>query len=365
MISSLDFATPLGTSYFRNNRSTRQKSMRCFPSCNEKGHISGGKCGVPLCVTINVSNLKCNIEELLFLAEIRPSNEPRMSGLQVVNKKTVMDHLRSKNEKGIVNGEVFLGDSNVIKDENDQGTVEVTFNSQHCSWDYSWKSNRWSGSVVYHVVDIIAMRSLTPDQYLVCSHAESSPFIIASSHKSKPKSGGKNVREVKRVEPKVTEPKVHKVSEPKITAPKVSAPKIAAKEIAVDKPPTRRKRPAAKGSAESEVASVLSSLAKTPDDMSGFRGTSSSSHSAVDDDAARALISLVKPSSYIYDINKSLAQQLRSSYMQESECETSDSDSEAERLRAVRRTARHNRAKAARISEPPEDENAYIILPTR
>lgn len=43
MITGLNFDTQIAEFYLRNNRSTRQKSLRCFPSCGIKGHISGNR----------------------------------------------------------------------------------------------------------------------------------------------------------------------------------------------------------------------------------------------------------------------------------------------------------------------------------
>ena len=85
MISECVFTTPLALSYLRNNRSTRQKSLRCFPSCSRKGHVIGGFCGVPLCVDIKLSktttqseNRKIEYDEYIFIAEIRPISSPRL-----------------------------------------------------------------------------------------------------------------------------------------------------------------------------------------------------------------------------------------------------------------------------------------------
>ena len=55
MIKSCIFHTPIAASYFRNNRSTRQKSLRCFPMCSIRGHVNGGFCGQSIRTTVTLS----------------------------------------------------------------------------------------------------------------------------------------------------------------------------------------------------------------------------------------------------------------------------------------------------------------------
>lgn len=188
MIKSCQFETPIAGSYLRNNRSTRQKSLRCFPACDPRGHIAAGFCGVPLRVRIHLTTddeneSELNIHSYLFIAETRPVNTPGISSHATVSKQSIMQNIRTKSDKASEKGELFVGDVAVLAADKKSMEIQVTFNAQHCSWDYSWKSNRWSGSQELHIVDIVVLKYSTLSDFLVCSSSPSTPFIVASSHK--------------------------------------------------------------------------------------------------------------------------------------------------------------------------------------
>ena len=193
MISSIAFETSIGPEYKRNNRSTRQKSLRCFPACGIKGHVTGGFCGLPLKVTVDItresSTLEFNPDDYRFIAEIRPVSQPRISREKSIVENVLIRQIRSKYEKNEANGEIFQADTvTVLSTTGKQAEVELVFNSQHCSWDYSWKSNRWSGPQEQHVVDIIALRNVSATDIRVVSFSSSPPFVVSSSHKKPVKS---------------------------------------------------------------------------------------------------------------------------------------------------------------------------------
>ena len=142
MISLISFHTPLQTSYLRNNRSTKQKSIRCFPSCGIKGHVSGGFCGLPLRVTVKLSSKLLRLEQYIFIAEIRPSREPRLSNQKLISKTEIANQLRTKFDFHSKGGELFLAETNILSNNGEESLVDLTFNSQQCSWDYAWRSNR-------------------------------------------------------------------------------------------------------------------------------------------------------------------------------------------------------------------------------
>eukprot|EP01038_Epipyxis_sp_PR26KG_P005496 gene5496-7608_t len=194
MISSYNFITPIQTSYFRNNRSTRQKSLRCYPSCDPRGHIVGGFCGTPIKVQMCIqkpndshkesSNFEDDfkIEEYVFVAELRPEKFPNLASSHEVAADFIKENLRDKFVSNC--GELFIASVEVMSESSSQYEVELLFNGQHCSYDYKWKSNRWSGANEGHVLDVIVMRkSNNSNVYSVVSSHPSSPFIIVSSHK--------------------------------------------------------------------------------------------------------------------------------------------------------------------------------------
>ena len=200
MISIISFETPIADKYYRNNRSTRQKSLRCFPSCGVKGHVTGGFCGLPLRVKVKFSYQKSaemngsnNIEsssyvnsdlgQYVFMAEVRTSIEKKLSSIFSISKTNLIEKIRTKfDSRTNSDGEIFMADVEVIDECKDGSILILQFNSQQCSWDYSWRSNRWSGPNATHVIDIIALKKFDED-FIISSSGSSSPFVIISSHK--------------------------------------------------------------------------------------------------------------------------------------------------------------------------------------
>lgn len=261
MIKACELETPIAPNYLRNNRSTRQKSLRCFPTCGVRGHVSGGFCGqslrANLCLSIpiinssgqdesniirkarqsssrddekekglptiggghiyptsnpsnngiaNTNNHGSNfyfydselneevvpeINDFIFIMEIRPLSQPRISAQRQLQKQDIISQIRTKFDKTSLQKELFMGEIKVlatsIPKEPQIGTKEidlqVVFNSSHSSWDYSWKSNRWSGPNEKHVVDIIVLKYVNALKFEVVSFYTSDPFIVISSHK--------------------------------------------------------------------------------------------------------------------------------------------------------------------------------------
>jgi hypothetical protein len=237
MIKSVILHTPVANSYLRNNRSTRQKSLRCFPMCSSKGHVNGGFCGQSLRATIvlgvennditapahvpfstgaypavpelpplsstimpypdlqsSVTGLTeagetkkdlFDLNDFIIIMEIRPVLNPRISGKQFINKQEIHNQLRTKHEKSSLEKELFMGEADLVATDPEKKELKlfVVFNPNHSSWDYSWKSNRWSGPNEQHVVDIIVLKYYSTTDFQVYSHYVSNPFIVVSSHK--------------------------------------------------------------------------------------------------------------------------------------------------------------------------------------
>jgi hypothetical protein len=51
--ADVEFLTPIGDLYGRNNRSNGQKNLRCFPVCSSV-HSEIGFCGTPLPVNVKL-----------------------------------------------------------------------------------------------------------------------------------------------------------------------------------------------------------------------------------------------------------------------------------------------------------------------
>lgn len=144
---------------------------------------------------------KIDLNNYVFICEIRPSDKPNISALKTINKTELMSKVRTRQEKEIGVREIFRGEPEKLhpSEINGEGNepmnvkdnelyVEVTFNRQHqsCqSWDYSWRSNRWTCDTQQHVVDIIVLEYTSPTEYGVVSHFTSSEFYVHSSHNCK------------------------------------------------------------------------------------------------------------------------------------------------------------------------------------
>jgi hypothetical protein len=50
-----------------------------------------------------------------------------------------------------------------------------------------WKSNRWCGPEVTHVINIIVLEDTQGDDFIVKSDCVSTPFLVISSHKKSPR----------------------------------------------------------------------------------------------------------------------------------------------------------------------------------
>ena len=198
-ISELKFEKPFSVSYLRNNRSSGQKSLRCFPQCTEKGHIASGFCGDHLEATATITkNPEFGdnwLERISVVGEIRPLSDHGISSGDKVSRRKLQLELRDTRATKS-GGELLLGEMKILHENAHTAVVSITFNAEKHSWDYSWKSNRWSGVNNSHVVDVILVQSLTYfpfpdtsppnslDELDVYSSACGATFLILSSHKS-------------------------------------------------------------------------------------------------------------------------------------------------------------------------------------
>lgn len=117
--------------------------LRCFPMCRTTGHVHSGYCGRPLSVSIQLGPREgeghINLQDYIFLAEMRPSDMSVISSLKHVDKQWVSEQLRSKYDRHVSTGEVYLADVTIKNDVDGVVDLALTFNKSHCSWDVSEK----------------------------------------------------------------------------------------------------------------------------------------------------------------------------------------------------------------------------------
>jgi hypothetical protein len=106
------------------------------------------------------------------IGEIRPFSDQGISSGKIVSRARLLRELRdTKGNKTGGGGELLLGEMTVITEDETTATVAITFNAEKHSWDYSWKSNRWSGVNNAHVLDVILVQSLSYNPLSLLSYA--------------------------------------------------------------------------------------------------------------------------------------------------------------------------------------------------
>lgn len=162
---------------------------RCFPACSIRGHTKGGFCGRPLQVLFEIKEGERTtgkkapedfLSKLVFIAEIRPEGVPGLSSNLIVDKARVQAMVRSNVRVNGVAGELVLG--KVVHRNSEAGKLcmQVDFNSEQHSWDYSWKSNRWEVNKT-HVIDVMILEESRNNSFHVLRNFPSKTFTIFSA----------------------------------------------------------------------------------------------------------------------------------------------------------------------------------------
>lgn len=173
--------------YSRNNRTTGQKSLRCFPCCNDKGHIIGGFCGKHIDAQLTFDGVPMVIDDLILVMEIHPTSS---SGKILSNSsQRDADGLEiSAQSLNSLQTDLFYGEVVSFLTLDSPSTFRIQFNNKLHSWDYSWKSNRWLQEV--HIAHAFVLRRKinnfgepSGDYYSIIGSCCSSEFSISSCHK--------------------------------------------------------------------------------------------------------------------------------------------------------------------------------------
>ena len=99
-----------------------------------------------------------NFDELIVVAEIRPSNGTSFSNKDKMSREELMGRTRASPRNTKMTTEWLVGRQFAQVTENDECyTCTFEFNHELHSWDYGWKSNRWSVDET-HCFDIILYR---------------------------------------------------------------------------------------------------------------------------------------------------------------------------------------------------------------
>lgn len=255
-----------------------------------------------------------------------------------------------------------------------------------------------------HVVDIIALRSVSSQDYMICCSQKSAPFIIVSSHKkstNKPVTTvtkGKRSRQLTKA--RVTNEGVenetsllsHLGAQPSSVVVSSSNGYMSRRKPVPPNYSSLHEKEAnyfepMDGKYESSSSSGDQQQRRgIPSTTSNSRKRSHSSSVGEVEDVAQALMSLVRPASYFFDIKKSMAQQQEQQLLQLEEEQRQEhlrratfqyaSDSSAsDESGDEQDKSSYSRRNAVTVVRPPpvvsssrtyEDlSQDYIILPTR
>ena len=132
MFQSLQFDDPFGCQYLRNNRSTGQKSLRCFPRCCDQGHKAQGFCGSPVYATAVLQKTVVPIERVMMVGEIRPELDPGLALLvgQQVPKQDLLGCIRkeTRNKEFPATNELIPGEFRIMNETAETYTVAIMLN---------------------------------------------------------------------------------------------------------------------------------------------------------------------------------------------------------------------------------------------
>mmetsp|Transcript_19064 Transcript_19064/g.31217 ORF Transcript_19064/g.31217 Transcript_19064/m.31217 type:complete len:863 (+) Transcript_19064:435-3023(+) len=136
MISG-SFLEEFNPRYQRNNKRSGQKNLRCFPVCNEGGHLASGFCGRPIsCVVEGLQVPKGHL--IAAWGEFVEDNSDNQSraGCKVAMTE-LMEHERTRTKplEKLLRGEVVV-------DPSRSDSVKVVFNRQLLGWHYQWVSTK-------------------------------------------------------------------------------------------------------------------------------------------------------------------------------------------------------------------------------
>jgi len=116
----------------------------------------------------------------VFLLQLRPTKEPQFSKFSILSEDIINSNVRSDSCK---KGQLLRGEAKMISGRSENGfndyVLHVEFNSRLSSWDYGWKSNRWSTDET-HLVDVMVLVKGKDKQYVMVAKAESSPFTMVA-----------------------------------------------------------------------------------------------------------------------------------------------------------------------------------------
>ena len=155
--------------YYRNNRNSNQKNLRCFPTCAEK-HIEKHFCGCPLFTILTMTR--------------KASSNLRLGHLRLVGEFAIAEMLANQGVVTTPNNRRFEGKieeifPDVLNGDSVVSSCRVVFNSERRGWHYSWVGSRFT-STKSHVFSVSLLVPAMPKlvRGLFGDHDERSMCLI-------------------------------------------------------------------------------------------------------------------------------------------------------------------------------------------
>eukprot|EP00944_MAST-04C_sp_MAST-4C-sp1_P007180 g7180.t1 len=187
-LGMISFVTEFRDHYVRNNRSKGQKNLRCFPSCNSRGHSDHGFCGSAMkCRAVLSSDVPYT--RLRCFAEIRvesiTGNKTKgvvsttcpggLSPGVTVARSNLRGHVKCESKPF---APLFELSADCI-DASKAPHVVVEFSVSPASWHYGWRSSKYAKNYVHYVRAYLCVEY---GENVTCLNIEdSSRFQISSS----------------------------------------------------------------------------------------------------------------------------------------------------------------------------------------
>ena len=174
--------------YLRNNKLGGIKNLRCFPQCSDKGHCQSGFCGQSIKTQINMSDSKLNIEDLVFIGQLKP--QTAMTDAKIEYSNESIDIILDNKKK---HDSIYLG--NIIKKSNN--IYEIEYNAHPKYWTYKYESHRMKMEMKHEFIISVFLKKTIENEnenenennkYTFLKEYSSNSFEMFSQRRGYPKS---------------------------------------------------------------------------------------------------------------------------------------------------------------------------------
>lgn len=152
--------------YYRNNRTSGQKNLRCFPTCGPS-HSESTFCGRRLRTALLIPRTtNITFDDVIVVGEFRPLEEGNnidsydLIDLKVttISEETLFQSIKTKSDSF---NQFYLGKEVSRYDSMNSGEFKelfLDFNEDCYSWHYGWKGNRYKQNMKHAFIVSVLLR---------------------------------------------------------------------------------------------------------------------------------------------------------------------------------------------------------------